>query len=186
MNGCPHSFSFALLVSPVASAPRRRPLLFLFSFLTAPVLPPLRPLLLRHPHYYSLSGILLFLFLSLCLSLLTERFHRRRFFSGTRRRLPFVLVSHPLFHGRSSYEERARVALPLSPRERINDECFTLSPEVGPFAFARERERAHAVCFAIIHYVFCTFCDPFLFPRFYQRASFSTNDFPSLASSDRT
>lgn len=54
--------------------------------------------------------------------------------------------------------------------------------QVGPFAFARAR-----ICFAIIHYVFCTFCAPrsfSLFPRFYQRASFSRRRFPFPASSD--
>lgn len=38
-----------------------RPLLVLFSFLTAPTPFPFCPLLLRHPHYYSLSGAPLYL-----------------------------------------------------------------------------------------------------------------------------
>lgn len=149
------------------------PLILLISFLTAPV-PPLGPSLLRHPHYYSLSGAPL-------LSLLTERFHRRRFFLGTRRRLPFVLVYRILSSTDAPYE--ARVAL-RSPRERIN-ECFTLSPAGRPVCF---RARAR-ICFAIIHYVFCTFCVPrsfSLFLRFYQRASFSPTISLPCVPSNRT
>lgn len=111
------------------------------------------PSLLRHPHYYSLSGA--------PLSISPHRtFSSSPFFLGTRRRLPFVLVSHPLFHGRSvrSARARARVAL-RSPRERINDECFTLSPEVGPFAFARARSVLPLSTMFSAHSVFH---DPFL------------------------
>lgn len=131
MNGRPHSFSFGprpatsvtSFPSTLASPPPLSRLILDCSR------PPLRPLLLRHPHYYSLSGA--------SLSISPHRtFSSSPFFLGTRRRLPFVLVSHPLFHGRALRTKRARVAL-RSPREHINDECFTLSPEVGPFAFAR-------------------------------------------------
>lgn len=138
MNGCPHPFSFALPVPlSLASLPWRRPpphppLLILDC--SCP--PPLGPSLLRHPHYYSLSGAPL-------LSLLTERFHRRLFSSGLvsvcRLSLYRILSSTG-----APYE--ARVAL-RSPRERIN-ECFTLSPAGRPVCF---RARANLFC----HYPLC-------------------------------
>lgn len=146
------------------------PLLFLFSFLTAPV-PHSYPLLLRHPHYYSLSG-------GPSLSLLTERFHRRRFFSGL-----VAVCRLSLYRILSStgapYE--ARVAL-RSPRERIN-ECFTLSPEVGPFAFARARSVLPLSTMFSAHSVFH---DPFLSSLAFTREPVFRQRFPFSASSDRT
>jgi len=63
MNGCPHPFSFALPVPPSRATLWHFPLLSFFSFLTAPASPPFHSVLwlLRHPHYYSLSGAPLYL-----------------------------------------------------------------------------------------------------------------------------
>lgn len=103
------------------------PLVLLFSFLTAPA-PPTRSLALTSsPLLLSIRGP----------SPISPHrtFSSSPFFLGTRLRLPFVLVSHPLFHGRSV--RSARCAL-RSSRERIN-ECFTLSPAGRPVCF-RARE----------------------------------------------
>lgn len=190
MNGCPHPSSFALPVPPVRRSPPPgiAPLLFLFSFLTAPVPSPHSV-----PCSYVIPTTTLYpgplspppppSSLRLSPSLLTERFHRRRFFFSPRDSSPFVLVSHPLFHGRSVRSARCSPLSPPSPPgERINDECFTLSPEVGPFAFARARGLFchYPLCFL---YILCVPRSFSLFPRCYQRASFSTDGFPFPASS---
>lgn len=157
----PHPIPVSFLTAPVPRPPT--PSLALTSSpLLLSIRAPLRPL---HPPSLSLY---------LSLSLLTERFHRRRFFSGL-----VAVCRLSLYRILSStgtpYEARARArsarCSPLSPGERINDECFTLSPEVGPFAFARARARASGL---FCHYPLCflhILCAPrilfSLFPRFY-------------------
>lgn len=110
---------------------------------------PLRPL---HPPSLSL-------YLTLSLSISPHRtFSSSPFFLGTRRRLPFVLVSHPLFHGHSVRSALApRVAL-RSPLENVLTTSVLLFLRRSARLLSRERARARAVCFAIIHCVFCTFC----------------------------
>lgn len=175
MNGCPHPFSFALPVPPSRASPWHFPPPHSLLILDCSCLPPPSfhsvPWLLRHPHYYSLSG-------GPSLSLLTERFHRRRFFSGL-----VAVCRLSLYRILSSTGAPYEARVPLrSPLERIN-ECFTLSPEAGPFAFAR------ALCFAIIRYVFCTFCAPrsfSLFPRAFTSEPVFRQRFPFPVFSDRT
>lgn len=176
MNGCPHLFAFALPVPPgrrfpPASGPHPIPV----SFLTAPVpRPPTpslaltsSPLLLSIRAPFVPSTLPLSHSISLYLS--SPNVFIVAVFS--RDSSPFAVcpcIASSLPRALRTKRARARALArslarsarcsPLSPGERINDECFTLSPEVGPFAFARARARARAVCFAIIHCVFCTFC----------------------------
>jgi len=170
MNGCPYLFSFALPAPPsrasLLASPPPLSLLILDCSCLLPPLPDSVPLLLRHPHYYSLSGAPLYLS------------SRNVFIVAvfSRDSSPFAVcpcIASSLL--RALRTKRALLsALPGSLLTNVL--LFTLSPEVGPFAYAR------AVCFAIIHYVFCTFCIPSfsLFPRFSQRASFSsTISFPT-------
>ena len=150
MNGCPHPFSFALPVPPSRATLWHFPLLSFFSFLTAPASPPLPlcPLALTSsPLLLSIRGS--------SLSLLTERF-RRRFFSGL-----VAVCRLSLYRILSSTGAPYEAHIPLrSPRERIN-ECFTLSPEAGPFAFARERARI-LFCYYPLFSTHSVFHDPFL------------------------
>lgn len=150
MNGCPHPFSFALPVPPSRATLWHFPLLSFFSFLTAPASPPLPlcPLALTSsPLLLSIRGS--------SLSLLTERF-RRRFFSGL-----VAVCRLSLYRILSSTGAPYEAHIPLrSPRERIN-ECFTLSPEAGPFAFARERARI-LFCYYPLFSTYSVFHDPFL------------------------
>lgn len=175
MNGRPHFFSFGPRpATPVTSFPS--------SLASPPPLsrlildcsrPPLRPLLLRHPHYYSLSGA--------SLSISPHRtFSSSPFFLGTRRRLPFVLVSHPLFHGRAFRTKRARVASALPGNVLTTSVLLFLRRSARLLSRARSLFCHYPLCFLHILRSFS------LFPRFYQRASFSIDDFPSLLSSDRT
>lgn len=173
MNGCPHSFSFALPVPPCPAVPLASPPPLLFSLLIldcscpSPPLPLpsssyLCPLLLRHPHYYSLSGA------PLSLSLLTERFHRRRFFS----RLVAVcrLSLYRILSSTGAPRTKRALLLSALPGSALTSVLLFLRRS------ARLLSRARTLCFAIIHYVFCTFCTPrsfSLFPRFYQGATFS-------------
>lgn len=148
-----------------------RPLLVLFSFLTAPTPFPFCPLLLRHPHYYSLSGAPLYLSSP-------NVFIVAVFFSGL-----VAVCRLSLYRILSStgapYE--ARVTL-RSPRERIN-ECFTLSPEVGPFAFARAQSVLPLSAMFSAHSVFH---DPFLSSLAFTSEPVFRQRFPFPASSDRT
>lgn len=151
---------------PLASPPPRSLLILDCSY----PLPILSLALTSSPLLLSIRGP--------SLSLLTERFHRRRFFSGL-----VAVCRLSLYRILSStgapYE--ARVTL-RSPRERIN-ECFTLSPEVGPFAFARAQSVLPLSAMFSAHSVFH---DPFLSSLAFTSEPVFRQRFPSPASSDRT
>lgn len=183
MNGCPHLFAFALPVPPLRPSlpPCQRP-------------PPHSRLILDcsrppSPHSVPCSYVIptttLYpgppsspppsLSLALSLSISPHRtFSSSPFFLGTRRRLPFAVcpcIASSLPRALRTKRARSARCSPLSPGERINDECFTLSPEVGPFSFARARARASGL---FCHYPLCflhILCAPrilfSLFPRFY-------------------
>lgn len=197
MNGCPHPSSFALPVPPVPPVrrfppPGIAPLLFLFSFLTAPVPSPhsvpcsyviptttLYPGPLSPPSSLSLS-------VSLRLSS-PNVFIVAVFFLSSGLVAVCPCIASSLL--RALRTKRALLSA-LSPLPRLPPLENVLTTSVLLFLqrSARLLSRARAVCFAIIRYVFCTFCvyhDPFLssLPRFYQRASFSTDGFPFPASS---
>lgn len=130
--------------------------------------------------------------LTLSLSISPHRtFSSSPFFLGTRRRLPFVLVSHPLFHGHSVRSARARarsaprVAL-RSPLENVLTTSVLLFLRRSARLLSRERTRARERSVLPLSTVFsahsvCS-ANPFLsLPSLLQqRASFSTGDFPSL------
>lgn len=170
MNGCPHSFSFALPVPPSrrfphGPVPSPPPLSLLI--LDCSRSPTLSRALTSSPLLLSIRGPSLYL--SSPNVFIVAVFSRD---SSPFAVCPCIASSLP----RALRTKRALLsALPWN--------VLTTSVLLFLRRSARLLSRARTLCFAIIHYVFCTFCVPrsfSLFPRFYQRASFSTDDFPSL------
>lgn len=136
MNGCPHPFFFALPAPPLPRFPpgHRPPSLISLALLILDCSPASCPSLLRHPHYYSLSGAPLYL--SSPNVFIVAVFSRD---SSPFAVCPCIASSLPTGALRT---KRARVAL-RSPRERIN-ECFTLSLRRSARLLLRARARARA------------------------------------------